>query len=357
MFSLILIWGNYMTVMIKSHCFNIINKYIPLGLYFIKLFISIFTLGDEKKNSPPKPHAFVSIPLQSGISLLILNISSSLLFFILFLNFILFYLDEFRLSQNKLIKFLQILTPIWLLLIVFIFFYLNILTFNNVLFLDEDKTINNTVSIGGSVEMNRDAAEVIGRNIGIAGTVAGVSGAVGKAIAKSSMPPLQKAAVVVGAGIAGGAIHVGTSVINRVVNTPSSSTTTSITSNLPDGVNKLVADSGNGYSDLMLLILSIDTLTCVCLSLIFILFMMILFKFYLNEEKVKFHLSSLGDKMNNNLNYYLIKLIHLNKKTSTVYIFIIFIILFISLAFNCYFITELYNNLDKFVDLHINSRK
>lgn len=86
--------------------------------------------------------------------------------------------------------------------------------------------------------------------------------------------------------------------------------------------------------------------------------MIILFKFYLNEEKVKFNLSSLiGDKMNNNLNYYLIKLIQLNRKTSTVYIFLIFILLFIALGFDAYFTTELYNNLDKFVDLHINSRK
>ena len=32
--------------------------------------------------------------------------------FILFLNFTLFYLDDFKLSQNKYIKTLQILTPI-----------------------------------------------------------------------------------------------------------------------------------------------------------------------------------------------------------------------------------------------------
>ena len=291
----------------------------------------------------------------------------SFLSFIIFLNFTLFYLDDFNLSLNKYIRTLQILTPIWLLLVVVIFFYLNILTFNDgPLFLGEggDKTTNNTVNIGGSVEMNRDAAEVIGRNIGIAGTVAGVSGAVGKAIAKSSLPPLQKAGIVVGAGIAGGAIHVGTSVINRVVNTPSSTTsphttTPPTTSNFGDGVNKLLPDSGDGgYSDLMLLLISIDTLTCVCLGFILILFMMILFKFYLNEDKVKLNLSSLiGDKLNNNLNYYLIKLIQLNKKTSTVYIFIIFILFFIALGFDCYFITELYNNLDKFVDLHINSRK
>jgi hypothetical protein len=86
--------------------------------------------------------------------------------------------------------------------------------------------------------------------------------------------------------------------------------------------------------------------------------MIILFKFYLNQDKVKFNLSSLiGDKINNNLNYYLIKLIQLNKNTSTVYIFIIFILLYIALGYDCYFTTELYNNFDKFEDLHINSRK
>ena len=61
--------------------------------------------------------------------------------------------------------------------------------------------------------------------------------------------------------------------------------------------------------------------------------------------------------MNKNLNYYLIKIIQLNKKTSTVYIFITFIILFTALIFNCYFTTELYNNLDKFIEFHLNLKK
>ena len=87
--------------------------------------------------------------------------------------------------------------------------------------------------------MKRDAAEVIGRNVGIAGTVAGVSGAVGNAIAKSSLPPLQKAGIVVGGAITRGAIHVVTTLVDRVVNTPSSTTTLptttpSTTTNLPD---------------------------------------------------------------------------------------------------------------------------
>lgn len=208
-----------------------------------------------------------------------MNIITTFLSFIIFLNFTTFYMDDFKLSENKYIRILQILTSVWLLLFIYTLFYLDILSYNHgALPLDGNKNTNNTVNIGGNVEMDRGAAEVIGRNIGIAGTVAGVSGAVRKAIAKSSMPPLQKAGIIIGAGIAGGAIHVGTSVVNRVVNT-SDYTKTSHTTNFSGGINKLMPDSGDsGYTDLMLLILSIDTLTSVCLGLIIIL----LWWFYLN---------------------------------------------------------------------------
>lgn len=290
----------------------------------------------------------------------------SFLTFIIVFNFTFFYLDDYKLSTNIYIRFLQIWSPILFILIVITLVYLDVITINAISCL-ADKNTSNAVNIGANVEINRDAAEALGRNVGMAGTIAGVSAAVAKGIAKSSLPPLQKAGVIVSTGVAGGAIFIGTSAINRVVNTvyytttpPGTSNTTG--SNLPGGINKLLGDSfssgANGSSDLMLLILSIDILTCVCLSLVFILFMIILFKFYLNEDKIKLNLSSLiGDKANCSLNYYFIKIIKLNKKTSVVYIFFIFIILFIALAFNCYFISELYNNIDKFVDLHINSRK
>lgn len=295
-----------------------------------------------------------------NLELILVSFITPILSFVLFLNWILFYMDDFKLSSNRFIRTLQILTPIWLLVLVLILFYLEIWTFTDgALFLDGDKNTNNTVNIGGSIEMSRSAAEVIGRNIGIAGTVAGVSGAVGKAIAKSSMPPLQKAGIIIGAGLAGGAIHVGTTAVNRAVNAPSNTPSTNFPPSDISNINKLIPDpDGSGYSDLMLLLLSIDTLTSVCLSLVLILFMMILFKFYLKEDKIKFNFSSIvGEKSNQNLNHYLIKLIQLNKKTSSLYIFIILILLFIALGYDCYFITQLYNNLDKFVDLHINSRK
>ena len=147
----------------------------------------------------------------------------SLLAFIIFLSITLWYLDDFSLSSNKYIKILQVFIPVWLLLFIFILIDIGVFINNEdmVLYLDGNKKdISNNISIGGSIEVNRDAAEVLGRNIGIAGTIAGVSGGVAKAISKSGMPPIQKAGIILGsAGLAGG-IHIGTSVINKIINSP-----------------------------------------------------------------------------------------------------------------------------------------
>lgn len=89
--------------------------------------------------------------------------------------------------------------------------------------------------------------------------------------------------------------------------------------------------------------MSLETLIFVSLSLIIILFSIVLF-----------NLCFLSDNFNKTLTYYLIKIIKFNKKTSNIFIFSIFIILFISLGCEGYFITELHNNLDKFIYFHIN---
>ena len=143
----------------------------------------------------------------------------SFLSFIIFLNFTLFYLDDFKLSENKFLRYLQILIPIWLLFLVVIFFYLNILTFNQgPLFLHGAKNISNTVNVCGSVEVNRDSAQALARNIGFAGTSAGIAVAVGKAISKSSLSQVQKAGIVIACGLAGAGIHLVGSNLNRVIN-------------------------------------------------------------------------------------------------------------------------------------------
>lgn len=166
------------------------------------------------------------------------------------------------------------------------------------------------------------------------------------------MPPLQKAGVIIGSAGAAGAIHIGTSVINKVINSSSSSKNAfgSRGGNIKtDGVSKFLDDGFNNLSELKILLLSMNTLACTCLGLVFILLIMTLFKFYLNENNIKLNSLS-GNKLNDDL----IKIIKFKKKTSCIYIFIIFIVLFIYLAFECYFITQLYDNLYKFIDLHIN---
>lgn len=84
----------------------------------------------------------------------LINILLTALFFILTL----FYLDDFKLSQNRWIRILQILSPILLLFTVIVSVYLNVITFNEVLFLDGDKGTSNTINIGASVQVNRDAS-------------------------------------------------------------------------------------------------------------------------------------------------------------------------------------------------------
>lgn len=214
----------------------------------------------------------------------------SLLSFIIFISFVLFYLYNFKLSQYKFIRCLQILTPILLILNLIILFYLNIITFNDVLFLDGDKNTSNTFNIGGNVEVNRDAAEALARNIGFAGTVAGVSGAVAKKIAKSTLPFIQKASIIVGSGVIGAGIHLVGSNFNKVIN--NNNTITSSTSvsgnNFSSAKTDFISGSTIQNSELKNVILGLDMISSACLSLIIILSILLLFKFFLNENKIKF---------------------------------------------------------------------
>lgn len=81
---------------------------------------------------------------------------------------------------------------------------------------------NKDLNIHGHISINAEAARVLNQgmqaatsNIGLAGTITGVATAVGKAVVKSGMPPLQKAGAIVGSGIAAGLGHTLLSTINR----------------------------------------------------------------------------------------------------------------------------------------------
>jgi hypothetical protein len=194
--------------------------------------------------------------------------------------------------------------------------------FHFIFHVDSDKdpniSINNpNITLSGKVDIGSDTGKAIansistvGSNIGLAATVAAISTGVAKVVAKSSLPPIQKAGIVVAGSVIGGGIHITASAMNRLNSiatssnsTPTTGTTSSTTSdttsgvsttNLGDGVNKFISDS---TSDLSNLILGINMITSACVSLIIILSIIIFFTFYLDEDKIQLKLSGLiGDK-------------------------------------------------------------
>src|SRR5258706_5136740 len=191
---------------------------------------------------------------------------------------------------------------------------------------------DNNVNLHGHVSLDKEAGKAIGQGmqtigsqIGLGATIAGVSSAVAKGIVKSSMPPVQKAGVILGAGLIGGLSHTKLTAMNRnsvllsEAGENVKNESSSYSSNLPSGVSKLVDDSTQS-SPLQDLLVNLEITNYVCVSLIIILAIQIIFKFNI-KDNISLNLSNLlGININNKLEYYLNKIIRLNKKMSIVYI-------------------------------------
>ena len=200
--------------------------------------------------------------------------------------------------------------------------------------------------------------QTIGSQIGLGASIVGIGTAVGKGIAKSAMPPLQKAGIIVGSSLITGLGHSVISNINRNkvlesnistkgVNTTSSNSSTSTN----DGFNIFIHDTTLS-SPLQNLLFDIQALNYICLSLVIILIIQILFKFYL-KDNINLSLSYLlGININNKLEYYLNLIIKLNKKMSFIYIWLILVALIVGLSFSGYASSELYSNLDSYIAVH-----
>lgn len=211
------------------------------------------------------------------------------------------------------------------------------------------------IDLHGHVSLGKDvAAELakgmhyIGSQLGLGATMAGVATAVGKGIAKSSMPPLQKAGVIIGGALTAGFGHSIVTTINRH-NINSTNSNNSCVDNISWNINKFMDDTS--LSSLQTLLSNIEGLNITCLSLIIILCIQIIFKLYL-KDSVTLNLSKvLGVKINNKAEYYLNKVIKLNKKMSNIYIWLILLIL-IALSFSIYASGELFNNIDSYIAEH-----
>lgn len=265
---------------------------------------------------------------------------------------VLLYLDDFKLSSISFAKYIQIFSLIFIPLYAMYYIYTIPYLWDIILSIKDDKDIN----LHGHLTVGTEAGKAIGQGmstigsqIGLGATMVGVSTAVGKVITKSSMPPLQKAGIVIGGALIGGFGHSIISTINR--NTVSlQSSSNFVNNNVNSSINKLVDDSS--LSSLQVLLFDIYGINATCLSLMIILIIQIGFKFNI-KDNIKFNLSNvLGVNLNNKIEYYINKIITLNKKMSSIYIWLIIMIIIVGLSLSIYASNELYTNIDSYINMH-----
>lgn len=299
----------------------------------------------------------LSMILLNYITLTLESINGFICTFLLTSSLTLFYLDDFKLSKKRIIKFIQIFTFVCI-PIYFIYNMSNILniSLSDIIFCMSD---NKDINLHGHVKVDKEAGKAIGQGLqtigtqlGLGATIAGVAAAVGKTLAKSPLPPVQKAGVVVGAGLLGGLIHSSISQYNISKNySENIDNITSAAIVNDSNINKFINDNVSS-SPLEVILSNLELTNYICVYMWVILVIQILFKFHFNNN-IKLNLSLiLGKKINDSLELIINKVITLNKKMSIFYIWLILISVLISLCSSIFFITDISNNLEDYIKVY-----
>ena len=289
--------------------------------------------------------------------------------FVFILSFTLMYLDDFKFSNIKLIKYIQIFSfvciPFYMLYNLYDLFNF---CFSDIVSYATDNKDNKDINLHGHVSVNTEAGKAIGQGlqtigsqIGLGATITGVATVVGKAVAKSGMPPLQKAGLILSSGLAAGLGQTALNAINRRsiyedntnIITSVSNTESNITSvsNTESNIKNFINDSNT--SPLQDLFFNGEMMSYVCLSITYILIMQLVFKLYF-KDSIKINLINLLSKnINIKLEYYLNKLIRLNKQMSIVWIWFGFVTVMFGLSISVYAIHDILINLDSYVNIHV----
>jgi len=277
--------------------------------------------------------------------------------FLFILSLVSFYLDDFRLSKIHLIKCLQIFYFICVLLYIgYCICNVSYIFISDIIIYAKD---NNDINLHGHINLDKDAGKAIGQGIstvgsqiGLGATMVGVSTAVGKTVAKSGMPPLQKVGFIIGSGLVAGLGHSVISTINRrnIYEDNANVTTYVTSSNVDSHINKLIDDSH--ISPLQELLLNGEMLSYVCLGILYLLIIQLVFKLYF-KDNINLKLSELlGNNINNKVEFYLNKIIKLNKQMSVVWIWFGLVTIVFGLSFSAYAIYDILINLDSYVNIH-----
>jgi len=283
-----------------------------------------------------------------------MNIYTSIFIF----SFVLFYLDSFRLSNINLIRSLQRFSFISFPFIVFILAYNHVLSLE-ILNCIKDNENNINLHTHGHVSIDKEASKAIGQGLntigsqwGLGGTIVGVSTVVGKAVAKSGIPPLQKAGFIVGSGLVAGLGHSAISTLNRrSIYEDNTNITASVSNtNIGSHINKLINDSN--ISPLEELLFNGEMMSYVCLGILYLLIIQLVFKLYF-KENINLKLSKLlGNSTNIKIEFYLNKIIKLNKRMSVLWIWFGSIIIMFGLSINTYVLRDILVNLDSYINIH-----
>lgn len=241
-------------------------------------------------------------------------------------------MDGWSLSSNYKIRQFQIFSLYFVIIITiliiasqFYHIYLSPLYIND----NQDKGVN----LHGHVNATEAAAaelskgiSTVGANIGLGRTMVGVGTAVGKTIAKSNMPPLQKVGIVLGGSIMGGVAHSIISknarkdVVSSAIENKDQHNDASPISDLSKDGSKFL--DNNDYTPLEGILSDIQTASITCLSLIIILIIQLVYKLHI-KDNITLNLSKyLGKNYNKTLESYINKIISLNKKNEH-YIYLI----------------------------------
>jgi hypothetical protein len=161
---------------------------------------------------------------------------------------------------------------------------------------------NKDINLHGHVSISSEAAkelskglQTIGSNLGLGATIAGVSAAVSKAIAKTPLPPVQKAGIVLGSALIGGLTHSTISEINmnRIIrgNIKNNNLTNfNSSSNVNNtNINKFI-DESISSSPLENLLTNLELTNYICITMLILLVIQILFKFHF-KDNIKLNLT------------------------------------------------------------------
>lgn len=144
---------------------------------------------------------------------------------LIFYSITIYALGRFQLSNSKIIKYIQTISFILLVFyIIYIVYYPEHLLYNVLLIINPQDIDNTDITLKDNIIIDKNAgAEMakgissLGSNVGLAASIGAVAGGVTKDITKSSLPPFQKAGIIMAGSLAGAILHVGSSAINAQI--------------------------------------------------------------------------------------------------------------------------------------------